>query len=246
MKVEVRRLNLSTKKLVGLGPQERYVFALAGHIFNDLMLLQKLVHTSRQPPDSPSPVLDASVGLSMFMLRLLAAKTHEAVGVLSKESIRDVLMRDYFASDAVLTDEWEKVIAAYKDLPWLPKVRNKLAFHYMSAAQWTPHLDDALCTDGYVWVGKRFGDTLYQWAEMAAALPAMREVNADEPFKGLGQMLDELGGLLKLLTNCLAKGLQTFMIERLMDEPLSDPIQFDAPDLDAFHLTYFFGVPPRP
>ena len=180
----------------------------------------------------------------MFMLRLLAAKTHEAVGVLSRQSVRDVLMRDYFASDPDLARQWEEAIKAYEGLPWLPRVRNKLAFHYMNAAQWGPHLDDDLCREGYVWVGKRYGDTLYHWAEMAAALPAMREVNAEEPFEGLGQMLDELGGLLKLLTDCLAKGLQTFMAERLMDdEALSEPIQFEAPDFDTFRLPYFFGDP---
>ena len=110
MKAELHRLILSSEKMVALGPQERYVFVLAGHIFNELMLLQKLVHTSRRPPDAPVPVLDASVGLSMFMLRLLAAKTHEAVDVLSKQSVRDVLIRDYFASDPDLQRQWEEAI----------------------------------------------------------------------------------------------------------------------------------------
>ena len=47
-------------------------------------------------------------------------------------------------------------------------------------------------------------------------------------------MLDDLGGLLKLLTDCLAKGLQTFMVERLMDDALSESIEFEAPDFDSF------------
>ena len=41
MQADVQRLSLSADALRELDPQRRYVFALVGHIFNELMLLQK-------------------------------------------------------------------------------------------------------------------------------------------------------------------------------------------------------------
>ena len=46
MKAQLSRISLSEDALRALDPQRRYVFALIGHIFNELMLLQKLIHVS--------------------------------------------------------------------------------------------------------------------------------------------------------------------------------------------------------
>lgn len=48
MQAEVSRLELSGDALRALGEHKRYVFALAGHVFNELMLLQKWI-VSRRP-----------------------------------------------------------------------------------------------------------------------------------------------------------------------------------------------------
>jgi hypothetical protein len=243
MQAEVQRLDLSETGLRALSPLQRYVFTLVGHAFNELILLQKWAHVSRRPPGDPGPQEDAAVAITMFLIRLLSAKVYEALheDALGKKSVAEVLRADYFGKVDGLNDKWDAVLKQYEGLEWLGWIRNKGGFHYMNANQWTPHLGDTICSGAYVYVGERFGDTYYHWADMAAALPAMSHVNPDDPMKGLEQMLCELGQLLGDVTECLARGLQAFMSESGIGGSLSDPIRFDAPSLAPPALHYFFA-----
>lgn len=241
MKAELNRLELSGDGLRKLTPQGRYVFALTGHIFNELMLLQKWLHVGRMEPGNPGPQQDAAVAISMFLLRMLAAKTHEALDVLNKKSVSDVLRADYFAKDNGLTAKWDATLDAYSNLQWLARVRNRGAFHYLNCAQWTPVLNDELCDGAYMYVGKRYADVYFHWSEMAASLPAMLEVNASQPFEGLDQMLSELGELLGQITDCLARGVQAFIASADLVASLGDAVRFDAPAFEPTALHYFFA-----
>lgn len=243
MQAEVRRLELSTTALRALDPHQRYVFALVGHIFNELTLLQKWVHISRKPPGNPGPQEDAAVGVSMFLVRLLSAKVHEALheDALRKKSVADVLRADYFGAVDGLNKEWEAVLAQYEKLEWIGWIRNKGGFHYMNANQWAPGLEDDMCDGAYVYVGRRYGDTYFHWAEMTAALPAMKHVNSDDPFKGLDQMVSELGELLMGITACLARGLQAFLQKSGVGGKLSEPTRFEAPPFEPLALHFFFA-----
>ncbi|CAE6858747.1 hypothetical protein R75471_00052 [Paraburkholderia domus] len=243
MQAEVRRLELSETALRALDPYRRYVFALVGHVFNELLLLQKWVHVSRRSPGNPGPQEDAAVSITMFLIRLLAAKVYEALheDALTKKSVADVLRADYFGKVDGLSDKWDAVLVQHERLEWLGWIRNKGGFHYMNAGQWIPYLGDTICSDAYIYTGRRYGDTYFHWADMTAALPAMSHVNADDPFKGLEQMLQELGQLVGDITDCLALGLQAFLSESGIGNSLSDPIRFDAPSLEPPALHYFFA-----
>lgn len=241
MQAEVRRLELSSNALRNLDPHPRYVFALVGHIFNELMLLQKWVHISRMPPGNPGPQEDAAVGVTMFLIRLLSSKVYEALNALSKKKVADVLRSDYFGAVDGLNEQWEAVLAQFKKLEWLGWIRNKAGFHYMNANQWAPGLADNMCDGAYVYVGRRYGDTYFHWAEMTAALPAMKHVNSADPFQGLEQMVSELGHLLEGITDCLARGLQAFLKKSGVGDKLSKPIRFEAPPFEPLALHFFFA-----
>jgi len=243
MQAEVRKLELSAEVLQALPAQERYVFALVGHIFNELMLLQKWIHVSRRPPGNPGPQEDAAVAMSMFLLRLLSAKVYEALhdDALAKPFVAEVLRAKYFGQVDGLQAEWDATLAKHEAIEWLGWVRNKGGFHYMSANQWAPGLGDSMCTGAYAYTGKRHGDTYFHWAEMTASFPAMCHVNANEPFEGLRQMIDELGELLRAVTGCLARGLEAFIHTSGVLANVSDPIRFEAPILEPPALHYFFA-----
>lgn len=243
MQAEVCNIELSSTALRALDPHRRYVFALVAHIFNELMLLQKWVHISRKPPGNPGPQEDAAVGLTMFLIRLLSAKVYEALheDALTKHSVAEVLRGDYFGNVEGLNEAWDAVLAQHAKLEWLRWVRNKCGFHYMNANQWAPGLEDSMCDGAYAYIGKRYGDTYYHWAEMTAALPAMKHVNSEDPFKGLDQMITDLGQLLHGITDCLALGLQAFLKKSGVGGKLSEPIRFDAPPLEPLALHFFFA-----
>ena len=243
MEAEVLKLELKADALRALSPQSRYVFALTGHIFNELLLLQKWIHVSRRSPGDPGPQEDAAVGITMFLLRVLASKVYEALhkDALTKQSVDDVLRAEFFGKVDGLTDTWDATLKRYESMDWMGKVRNKGAFHYMNESQWGPHLDGDFCEDAYAYVGKRYSDTYFHWAEMGASLPSMRYMNEKDPFAGLSQMLDELGSVLGDVVDCLAKGLQAFVKHSGVGGSLSEPIRFDAPEFAPPKLDYFFA-----
>jgi len=177
----------------------------------------------------------------MFLVKLLSAKVYEALSsdVLTKKSVEEVLRADYFGKVQGLNEKWDAALDQYKRLEWLSWVRNKVGFHYMNATQWAPGLEDSVLDGAYVYVGKRYSDTYFHWSEMTAALPAMKHVNAAEPFLGLEQMVSELGALMSDVTDCLAIGLQAFMKE--IKESISEPIRFESPLLEPPALHYFFA-----
>lgn len=112
----------------------------------------------------------------------------------------------------------------------------------MRPTQWVPHLTDDMCEEAYVYVGRRYADTYFHWTETTASIPAMRYVNQADPFKGLEQMLLDLGEILGMVTDCLARGIQAFISAKGLCENLSDPITFDAPLMeDRAGIHYFFS-----
>lgn len=177
----------------------------------------------------------------MFLLRMLAAKTYEALNVLKKKSISDLLRAEYFGRVDGLVTQWDAVIDRHDTLVWLGRVRNKGAFHYMSSAQGAPHLNHTFCEGAYIYVGKRHADTYFQWSEMGAALPAMVEVNTDALLEGLKQMINDLGALLGDITDCLFRGLQAYIHGAGLFAGLSERIRFDAPVCEPPALHYFFA-----
>lgn len=244
MTAEVRRLHLSATALKSLTPEQRYVFALASHVFNELMLLMKWVDMSRMPPGTTGPREDAAVGVSMFLIRLLASKLYEGLhsDALRRESTDSTLRTDYFRHVDGLEQQWDKALGLHDDLKWLGWIRNKGGFHYMRPTQWVPHLTDDMCEEAYVYVGRRYADTYFHWTETTASIPAMRYVNQADPFKGLEQMLLDLGEILGMVTDCLARGIQAFISAKGLCENLSDPITFDAPLMeDRAGIHYFFS-----
>lgn len=151
--------------------EQRYTFALSSHVFNELMLLQKWVHISRRPPGDPGPQEDAAVGVTMFLVRLLASKLYEALhhDALRRPAVDAILRADYFGRVDGLTARWDAALVDHGAVGWLGWVRNKGGFHYMNPNQWNPHLEGTICDGAYIYVGRRYGDTYFHWSEMSAA-----------------------------------------------------------------------------
>lgn len=239
--VELHKLMLSADKLIALPLQERYVFALAGHVFNELMLLQKLVLIAQPPSDAHQFVKDAAVGSAIFALRVLVGKTEEAIKILTKDSVETVLRSRMFSGVEGLDAAWTEVIAKYDTLPWLTSIRNSRSFHYMNSGQWAPHLGKEICQEAYVIVGKTHGNTFFHWHEMSAALPMLKLVNEQAPFEGLAVMLHELGLLLGELSRCIAEGLQAYMHDILTDDDaLEDAEVLNLPSMKDTRWGYFY------
>lgn len=242
---DLHRLDIDSSKLKALSPRERYVFGLTGHVFNEIMTLQKLVIASRPSPDAHPFEQEGAVGNAVLFLKLLVGKTHEAMARLTRHSVAHILREKYFSGVEEipdLQDRWDAAVARYEALTWIPKVRNTASFHYMSAGQWLDLTNDALCDDVHVIVGKRYAQTFFHWQDVLAALPMLRKVDEGEPMNGLGVMLEEMGEVTGALCECLANGLQAYMMRELTaPTALSEPVELPCDFIENNPIPYFYA-----
>ena len=112
----VTKTHLHPSKLRALNPRQRYVFALLGHIFNELMLLQKLATITRPSLSATWYEKDAAAGTMMQVLKMLMGKVHEAMTMLKKKNIAEVLRSDYFPLALGLAEHWDNTIKHHDSL----------------------------------------------------------------------------------------------------------------------------------
>ena len=238
----VHQWMLSAAKLRALPETDRYVFALVGHIHNELMALQKMVLVAKPPLNAPGPVKDAGVGLTMLMLKTLLGKTYEALDTLKANKVADRLKANYFLNPNHLR-QWEDSLELFEKAPWLRLLRNQHSFHYISEGQWRETLtDDNLFDGAYVVLGSMYGNTFYHWSDALAALPMLRMVNREKPFEGLGTILDDIGVLLNRLLGALAEGIGSFIDAHLTEtDALGPEIVLQCPSIDQFRVPALYA-----
>gem|GEM_PF-3436330 len=238
----LHKLHLSSERLRQLSGHERHTFALAGHVFNEPMTLLKLVQMCQPSPDAHSFEQDAGVSQALFMLKMLVAKTHEALDALNRPAVHATLLAEYFAPVDGVTEDWELARQQLAAMDWTRSIRNSRSFHYMSQGQWAPFLGDEDCEGAYAIVGETHGNTLFYWSEARAAVATFDRVNTTDPIQGLATMLDELGALLNLVTSSLAKGMQHYMYAHLTEDgALEDAVHLEAPTLSSMTIPYFLS-----
>lgn len=238
----VTKTHLDAAKLRALSKDQRYVFALLGHVFNELMLLQKLATITRPLPSAEWHEKDAAAGTMMQVQKMLMGKVHEAMELLRKVSIAEVLKRDYFPLLPGLEEHWTETVRHHDSMTWLRTVRNSAAFHYMTSGQWSPHLTDEMCDDAHIIVGGSYGGTFYHWHEAVANYPILRLTNEKDPFAGLAHMVDEMISLTGELTDFLAHAVQRYIFVNLLGDPATTTtVTFDAPDIERHSMQLFFA-----
>lgn len=237
----VHKLAMSPAKIRALPNTDRYVLALIGHIFNDLMALQKLVLVMRPPRSATDVEKDAGVGLTTLMLRMLAGLTWEAINALNRKEVAEGLQKNYFP-DTDLKDRWRSAMRFAHGLKWLNEMRNENAFHYPQERDW-PELQDPKYDEGaYSIVGTTYGNTFFHWANVLATLPMLHRVNPSDPFEGLGSILDEIGELLNRLTGVLAEAQQRYLHSTICDNGALGPaVSVRCRRLEDVSIPAFYG-----
>lgn len=125
------RLDLTKRKLAGLPPAERRLLLLLGHASNEINVLRKLTIMSRQAQLKNRSVDYVQAWQTLFLMRLLIAKIHEAWDLFEKR------FRDDRVASKYLPHLGTSGTAAFgflrehfgKGSP-LTRIRNKFTFQY--------------------------------------------------------------------------------------------------------------------
>jgi hypothetical protein len=77
--IEVSTLTIDATSVLKLTDEERYVYYMVGHIFNELMCLQKLLVFTMPTHDDDRPLrVQPEMAQALFIFRIAAGKIWEA------------------------------------------------------------------------------------------------------------------------------------------------------------------------
>ncbi len=241
MPITVHKLNFTKTELTNLSSVEQKLFVLAGHVSNDIGVLQKLLVWSMNSSPVSDVAKDGTSTQNLIIVKLLAGKLNEAWRVME---------RVYFSgpSQSYYAELPEDAQAAQKQLSGyfgkrnaITEVRNNFAFHYSE-----DEIPDVLAElpdemDFRLFLGEEVGNSLYHYAEQ----PMFRQLidnlptgEGVEAFNALvGDVLEIASAALTFFAGCILVASQKMYPGRaLTPELIGDE---DLASLNDMEIPFF-------
>jgi hypothetical protein len=249
--VQFHELRIPLQAIKGLSEEDRFAYYLLGHMFNELMCLQKLVAFALPKHDDVRPALRRpELAQALTLFRLACSKIWEAKLALQTKEVSKTLR-------IVVLPELENGRARLKALnaelnaaPWLGPLRNGLGFHFPDFKQWkadtTPQ---AGWVDDVVIFGESSGNTFYEAAETIAETWMFRECAmfggdmAPDPDRLIRQMIDLLAAMNDFLEDALGVFIAVVIMKNQGQSKPSGKIV--APDFEKVSIPFWTSMDPR-
>ena len=127
------------KKVKHLSDEDRYTYYMLGHIFNELMSLQKLVGFALPKHNDMRPSrLKPELSQALFLFRLACSKIWEATITLRKKEVSNTLRTLILPKMQDGAERWKTLNRAINEAKWLSELRNRLGFHFPTFEEWKP------------------------------------------------------------------------------------------------------------
>lgn len=251
--VEMYELKVPVAAIRKLSVEQRYVYYSLGHIFNELMFLQKLVgfamSTMAKHKDQRPARINPEQAQALFLFRLASAKVWEAVDTIRKREMSIVLRNDIFPHMPDGASRLKALNAIVSGADWLPEVRNGIGFHFPTFHRWKDFVtptDDWV--DDSVYMGSRSGNVFYDGSESVVKNWMFSQKKGMMPKEGVAPLIDEMIELLTATTNLLEDILGTFLTALLLDEKGQGKAKkvgkVQAPQYQAVTLPFWVSMPP--
>ena len=248
--VEMYEIRIPLEAVKKLSDEDRFSYYLLGHIFNELMSLQKLIAFALPKHDDTRPArLRPEHAQAMFLFRLASAKIWEAIkAIRENKHLASTLLNLVLPKMSGGRERLKTLNAAVNAAKWLSPMRNGMGFHMPTFEQWRPYLvpDDAWVDDS-VFLSDRSGNTFYDAADTIAeawmfsqyGLPNARD--AVEPL--IGQMIE----LLATMNTFLEDALGTLIGEVLLDgaDGRRSVGKVSSPDFERVSIPFWTAMKPR-
>lgn len=247
--VEVRQLTLNVDRVLALTSEERYAYYMLGHMFNELMCLQKLLGYALPKHEDRRPMrLEPEMAQAMFLFRLAAGKMWEARVAVTRREMAKTLAQSFqpLNPDAHgrLVD-WQRAVAK---TGWLNDLRNQHSFHYAEYGAWKSIVHtDVDWLDDRVFMGERSGNTFYAGSDNLAQHWMFGQLDAKSPQAAVDPMIEALISLLGQF-NAIVEGLLGAFIEKRLFDPRSAPCKVGAvtsPNFESVEIPFWTYMPSR-
>lgn len=211
--VGIEEIKIPLNRIKSLSDEHRYSYYLLGHMFNELMFMQKLVGFAFPKHDDVRPQrLRPELAQTMFLFRIACSKIWEAkLKINSKEvsaTLRNVVLPKMDGGQQRLKD----LNAKLKDASWLSGMRNEIGFHYPNFEDWKAHITpNDQWTDDYVFLSGLSGNTFYDASDSAAQGLMFGQYGLANPREAVKPLVDEMIELLRVVNSFLEDALGEFI-----------------------------------
>ncbi|WP_157201675.1 hypothetical protein [Massilia sp. Root418] len=239
--IKISKITIPVDKISSLSAHERYTYYVLGHVFNEMMTLQKLVGFAiPKHNDSRAPRKSAEFAQLFMIFRLAASKIYEFKNIANGKEVKTSLDKLVFSKEPRLLDELRKFNKSVSGAAWLTRLRNGMGFHYPQFDEWVPYTTpDSGWVDDIVYVGEQTGNTFYD-ASASVALHWMFDKYRSENVRdSVMPLVDELIDMIKQLVNFLEAVVSTIILTLVPDaapQPLGKML---APEHDKVSLPYW-------
>lgn len=250
----VKRVTIPFASIMRLTEEERYALFLLGHIFNEIMALNKFAMMSNFKSQRKRSMAEKAGGVfnAMFFSRMLAGKLYEASEAIRRKEVSKFLREHCFpllkSDGAAALREFNRAVSQSK---WLNEARNGHAMHYPTLVQSTAAL--TALKNGKAgfdfFVGEKHGEALYWTSDAMAATAFAFEANSGDYRSGLNEIVDHLYGVSDLLLGLVGDSINSFALNLHESKAMyaervkvKDVARFDMHDVTDYEMPYFVVV----
>lgn len=245
--IEVLTLTIDASSVLKLTDEERYVYYMLGHIFNELMCLQKLLFFTMPTHDDGRPLrMQPEIAQAFFMFRIAAGKIWEAKLAFDEKRMSTVLRDSFFPLVSDGRDRQKSLNGLIQKGSWLKNLRNVHAFHYPSADEWSPLVQKSEgWTDDDIFLSSQSGNTFYAGSEATAQAWMFGALNRADPNIAIDPMISKLIEALSKFNGIIEDVLQAFIEKRLVskNKGQADSGEVSTPEFKSFRVPFWTYMP---
>ena len=248
--VEMFTLTVPLGAIKKLSDEQRFAYYLLGHVFNELMCLQKLVGFSLPKHDDNRPArLRPELGQAMFLFRLASGKIWEASESIRKtKELARTLREDVLPHMPDGSARLKALNKAINGAAWLSPLRNSMGFHFPTFERWSTHVvPDESWVDDIVFFGDKSGNTYYDAADTVAQAWMFEQYGAVDLKSAVDLLVGEMIELLRLMNSFLEDVLGTFIAEVILDGSVTRQAagKVLAPEFNSVAIPFWTAMPAR-
>jgi hypothetical protein len=248
--VEMYALTLPLEAIKRLTDEQRFAYYMLGHMFNELMCLQKFASFSLPKHDDKRPArLRPELGQAMFLFRLASGKIWEASkAIRERKQLAKTLVQDVLPRMPDGKQRLKDPNAAINDAEWLSPLRNGIGFHFPTFEHWTSHITpDESWVDDIVFLSDQSGNTYYDAADIVAQAFMFQQYGVTDLREAVDPLIGQMIDLLGKMTSFLEDALGTFISEVVLDRSatLKPAGKVLAPEFKRVSMPFWTAMPSK-
>lgn len=217
--LRVEKLKIPLADLKRISDHDRYSYYLLGHMFNELMCLQKLIFFTMPKHDDRRDIrMTPEISQAFFLFRTALSKIYEVMGELEKNSdLKSTFNQLIYPKWPEGKKRQEELKAVIANATWLSKLRNKLGFHFPNFSQLEPFIkptDD--WTDDFVFMSEQSENVFYDSANTVILHSLFNLYNDQKIEDAIDPMVVEMIGIIKHMSSYIKDAVGVLITESIL------------------------------